>query len=285
MKHKNAVGLLIVTSILWSFGGVIIKSISWNGYAITAFRSLVALIVLTPFVKHPKFPRNIYGILAVVCYIGLICTCVISTKLTTAANAILLQYTAPIYSMLFGCWIMKEPIRKKDILAILFLIGGMILFLYDGLSAGRMVGNLIALLSGVFYGLMGVFMRRDPTDNVAQNIFWGNLIAFFVMLPFIGKPEWTQGNVLLIIVMGVFQLGLPYVLYSKAVKAVTSLEITLITVLEPIMNPIWVFLAEGETPGWYAAFGGAVVLATVLLHERSEKRTEQAASGGSVDGC
>ena len=274
MEHRKAVGLLIVTSILWSFGGVIIKSISWNAYAITAFRSLVALIVLVPFVRHLRLPRNIYGILAMICYIGLICTCVISTKLTTAANAILLQYTAPIYSMLFGCWIMKEPIRKKDILSILFLLGGMILFLYDGLSGGRMIGNLVALLSGVFYGLMGVFMRRDPSGNPAQNVLWGNLLAFFIMLPFIGKPELTQSNVILIVVMGVFQLGLPYILYSIAVRAVTSLQITLITVLEPIMNPVWVLFIEGETPGWCTFLGGAVVLATVILHEKYTEQRE-----------
>lgn len=272
MEHKKAVGLLVVTSILWSFGGVMIKSISWNGYAIAAFRSLIALTVLIPFVRHPRLPRNIYGILAMLCCAGLICTCVISTKRTTAANAILLQYTAPIYSMLFGCWIMKEPIRKKDILSILFLLGGMLLFLYDGLSGGRMIGNLVALLSGIFYGLMGVFMRRDPSGNPAQNVLWGNLLAFLVMLPFVGRPELTQSNIILIVFMGVFQLGLPYILYSIAVRSVTSLQITLITVLEPIMNPVWVFFMEGEIPGWCTILGGIIVLATVILHERTTEK-------------
>lgn len=275
MEHRKAVALLIFTSILWSFGGVIIKSISWNAYAITAFRSLVALAVLVPFVGRPRLPRNIYSFLAMLCYIGLICTCVISTKLTTAANAILLQYTAPIYSMLFGYWIMKEPIRRKDVLAIAFLFGGMVLFLYDGLAGGRLAGNLIALASGAFYGLMGVFMRRDPSGNPAQNVLWGNVIAFLIMLPFIGKPELTQSNIVLIVVMGLFQLGLPYILYSMAVKAVTSLEITLITVLEPIMNPVWVFLIGGETPGWCTVFGGAIVLATVILHERNSEKPQK----------
>ena len=277
MEHRKSVVMLIVTSILWSFGGIIIKSITWNSYAIIGLRSFFALFLLIPFVKRPRLPRSIYSVLAILCYVGLICTCVIATKLTTAANSILLQYTAPIYSLLFGYWIMREPIRRRDVLAICFLLIGMVVFLYDGLSGGHMIGNLVALLSGVCYGLMGVFMRRDPSGNPVQNVVWGNIIAFLLMLPFMQNLEITSINVSLIIVMGLLQLGLPYLLYTRAVKHVTSLEITLITVLEPIMNPVWVLLINGETPGPFALVGGAIVLGTVLLHETVPSKTKKTA--------
>lgn len=269
MEHRKSVFLLIITSILWSFGGIIIKSITWNSYAIIGLRSLIALAVLIPFVQKLRIPQNVYSVLSILCYVGLICTCVAATKLTTAANAILLQYTAPIYSMLFGYWVMHEPIRRKDIIAIGFLFGGMVIFLFDGLAGGHLIGNLLALLSGVCYGLMGVFMRRDPSGNPAQNVVWGNLIAFLIMIPFMGQVEVTKTNLLLITIMGLVQLGIPYILYSIAIRHVTSLEITLITVLEPIMNPVWVLLIIGEAPGWFSVLGGIIVLGTVICHELS----------------
>lgn len=267
MSHRRSVLLLVVTSILWSFGGLFVKSIGWNSYAITCFRSLVALIVLLPFVGRPRLPRSWYGVLAMLCYTGLICTCIMATKRTTAANAILLQYTAPIYSLLAGHLLLRERIRRRDIVSIGALFLGMALFLSDGLAGGAMSGNLIALLSGVFYGLMGVFMRKDPSGRPLDNVFWGNLLAVLIMLPLIGKPVWTPTNLTLIVLMGAFQLALPYLLYSKAIHGVTALEITLITVLEPIMNPVWVFLSTGERPGPLALMGGVVVLGTVVLHE------------------
>lgn len=269
MEHRKSIFLLIITSILWSFGGIIIKSITWNSYAIIGLRSLIALAVLIPFVQKLRIPQNVYSVLSILCYVGLICTCVAATKLTTAANAILLQYTAPIYSMLFGYWVMHEPIRRKDIIAIGFLFGGMVIFLFDGLAGGHLIGNLLALLSGVCYGLMGVFMRRDPSGNPAQNVVWGNLIAFLIMIPFMGQVEVTKTNLLLITIMGLVQLGIPYILYSIAIRHVTSLEITLITVLEPIMNPVWVLLIIGEVPGWFSVLGGIIVLGTVICHELS----------------
>lgn len=213
--------------------------------------------------RRPRLPRSGFQVAAIFSYVGLVVLLILSTKLTTAANAILLQYTAPIYSAILGYFVLKEPVTRHDITVIVLVLIGLAVFLYDGLTDGRMAGNLIALLSGVCYGAMNVFMRKCDKDAPADNIFWGNLLAFVLMLPFMGRPEITAVNIGIILFMGIFQLGLAYILYSIAIPHVPALEATIITVLEPILNPVWVMLFYGEKPGIRTIIGGAIVLLAI----------------------
>ena len=265
MDRKKGLLLLVGASVLWSFAGICIKGISWNSFAITGMRGLIAAGVLLLVIKKPRLPRGKYQILAMLSYVGLICMTVLATKLTTAANAILLQYTSPIYSAVLGYLVLNERVSKRDILSIAVLFAGLVVFLYDGLAGGHMLGNVVALGSGVCFGAMNVFMRADPQASPAQNVFWGNLAAFVLMLPFFGRLEWTRVNIALILFMGVFQLGLAYVLYAFAIPHVDALEATVITVLEPILNPAWVMLAGMEKPSVLTVVGGVIVLGAVLL--------------------
>ena len=263
MNRKNGIYLLILTSILWSFAGVFIKFISWNGFAIAGIRGLIASLVMLIVIKRPHLPRNGFQFAAILSYVGLVVLMVLSTKLTTAANAILLQYTAPIYSAILGYFLLKEPVSRHDVIVIVLVLAGLALFLYDGLAGGRMAGNILALLSGVCYGAMNVFMRKCGKLAPADNVFWGNLLAFALMLPFMDHPELSRWNIGMILFMGVFQLGLAYVLYVIAIPYVPALEATIITVLEPILNPMWVMLFYGEKPSILTLLGGAIVLLAI----------------------
>lgn len=267
MNHKSAVLLLVITSILWSFSGIGIKLMSWNGFAIAGLRSLLAASVMLTVVRRPRLPRSLHQIAAVLCYTGLVTLIVTSTKLTTAANAILLQYTAPVYSAALGYLILKEPVRRKDVITILMVLSGLVLFLYDGLTGGRMTGNLLALLSGVCYGAMNVFMRKGGNSAPAENVFWGNILTFLLMLPFMGQLEFSRVNTGMILFLGFFQLGLAYVLYTLAIPRVAALEATVITVLEPILSPVWVMIFYGEKPGVLTVVGGAIVLTAICGRE------------------
>lgn len=184
MKHKTALLTLAAASVLWSFSGVGAKCMSWNGFAIAGMRSLIAAVALLPVIRRPRLPRSRYQILAALSYAGLICLMILATKLTTAANAILLQFTAPVYSAVIGWFVLRERVTRRDIASIALMFAGLVLLLYDGLASGRMLGNVLALLSGVCSGAMNVFMRADPDVKPVQNVFWGNLAAAALTLPF-----------------------------------------------------------------------------------------------------
>ena len=279
MKHKTALLTLAAASVLWSFSGVGTKCMSWNGFAIAGMRSLIAAAVLLPVLRRPRLPRSRYQVLAALSYAGLICLMILATKLTTAANAILLQFTAPAYSAVIGWFVLRERVTRRDIASIALMFAGLVLLLYDGLASGRMLGNVLALLSGVCSGAMNVFMRADPDVKPVQNVFWGNLAAAALTLPFWGALEWTAVNAGIIVFLGTVQLGLAYILYTAGIRYVSALEASMVTVLEPVLNPVWVALIQGERPGAATFAGGAVILCAMLLHLLGHRAKHPAMSG------
>lgn len=190
---------------------------------------------------------------------------VVATKLTTAANAILLQYTAPVYAALFGAWFLGERVAWLDWVIIAAVLGGMALFFLDCLTPGGLWGNICAIASGVSYAGLVTFLRKQKSGSPLESILIGNLLTALVGLPFMlqgppGSASWVG-----LIFLGVFQLGLSYVLYSAAIKYITALEAILVAVVEPILNPLWVFLVIGEAPGRWALLGGTVVLIAMTV--------------------
>lgn len=273
MNRKKGIILLLITSVLWSFAGICIKSMSWNSFAITGIRGLIASFVMLLVIKKPRPPRRLYQVLAVLSYVGLVCTMVLATKLTTAANAILLQYTSPLYSAILGYFILHERITRRDMISVVIMFAGLVVFFYDGISSGHLLGDFIALIAGVCYGTMNVFMRADENASPAQNVFWGNLIAFFVMIPFCGQLEWTNINIVLILFLGIIQLGIAYILYSIAIPHVGALDATVTTVLEPILSPVWVMLIGKEGISIATVAGGLIVLFAVVMRSLPEQKT------------
>lgn len=242
---------------------MLVKSVDWHPLAIAGARSGIAAVVIwAAFHKSPlTFNRSqLTGALA---YTATVILFVAATKLTTAANAILLQYTAPVWVAILGAWLLKEKATLQDWVTIAVVLGGMVLFFLDKVSAGGTLGNIMAVASGFTLALMAVSMRRQKEGSPFGSILLGNVLTFLIGLPVILTSSPAPGGWTGLILLGVFQLGLSYVLYSVAIKHVKALEATIITVIEPILNPLWVFLLLGEVPGPWALIGGLVILAAL----------------------
>lgn len=264
MKRSQAVALLIVTAVLWSLGGILIKSVPWHPVAIAGSRSAIAAIVFILATGRPRLPGTPLVIGCAVAYAGTVTLFVAATKLTTAANAILLQYTAPVYVALLSAWLLKEKVKWADWLTIGVVITGMCLFFLDDLTPGNMLGNIFAVLSGVCFAALVVCMRKQKDGSPLESVLYGNILTFLIAIPFFaGQPSLSAAGWAALAALGVFQLGLSYILYSIAIKHVTALDAVLIPVIEPILNPLWVFLFLAEQPGPWAMSGGAVVLIAV----------------------
>jgi len=273
----GAISLLIGTAILWSFGGILIKSVSWNPIAIAGARSAIAALLILIILRRPHLTWSLPQIGGAVAYASTVITFVAATKLTTAANAILLQYTAPVYVALLSVWLLKERIRYTDWITIFFVIGGMTLFFIDKLTKGGFLGNILAILSGISFACLVIFMRKQKLGSPLESAFLGNIATALIGLPFMFQSVPRGSGWIGLILMGLFQLGLSYILYSIAIKHVPALEAVLIPILEPILNPVWVFLILGEIPGRWAFLGGFIVIVSITLrYTLSNAKTSEA---------
>ncbi len=266
--------LLIVTAVLWSTSGFLVKLIHWSPINIAAARSLIALPVVWLAVRTVRFRWSLFQLAAAGAYAGTVVFFVLATKMTTAANAIVLQYSAPLYVAILSAWIVGEKPTVFDWMSVLIVCAGMVLFFFDRLESGQLLGNVLGIVSGICFGLTALLLRKQKDAAPMESIVIGNGIAVLLCLPFV---QWTlppSDAWLPLVLLGVFQLGLPYVLYSIAIRSVRALEAVLIPMLEPLMNPIWTYLAVGEVPGPYAVAGGSMILVTLAIRAwRSVRRT------------
>ena len=261
-----APALLLLCSVLWSLGGVLIKSVDWHPMAIAGMRSAIAIPVIAACVGWPRWPFSRLEIAGAVAYAATVVLFVLATRLTTAANAIFLQYTAPIYVAALGHWLLGERALKSDWLIIAVALAGIALFFVDRLSLAGMWGNALALASGVAFAATVLLLRKQRDASPVSAIILGNILAAVAGLPFmIHGPFPSTAGWAALAVLGVVQLGLPYVLYSIAIQRVRALEAVLIPLLEPILNPLWVMLLVGERPTGWALAGAALVIGAVLL--------------------
>ncbi|MBI5424015.1 MAG: DMT family transporter [Opitutae bacterium] len=257
--------LLLLAALCWSLGGVLLKSVNWPPLAVGGGRGLVAAVFLLLVVGHRKpFRWGWLPLVTAVAYTACTLLFAAATKLTTAANAILIQYTAPAYVALLGAWLLKERPTRYDWLTIAVVFVGLAIFLYDGLRLNDVAGILLAIGSGVAFSVMIVLLRLQKDGSPIGSIILGNFFAFLCGLPSIlGAPLPDTQSWIALLLLGVVQLGVAYLIYTKAIKHVTALEAVLIPVIEPILNPIWVMLVLGEKPSALALFGGAIVIGAV----------------------
>lgn len=272
----KAIIMQIGAAVLWSFGGMLIKLVDLHPIAITGIRSVIAVLIILPFLKRSAFTLTRDKVFGGLAYASMVLLFVSSTKSTTAANAILLQYSAPIYIAIFGGWLLKEKARLKDWVTIAFVIGGMLLFFIGDISGGSMKGNILAILSGVALAFNTIFMRRQKHADPLENAFWGSVITILASLPFMFRTMPSTSSWIGLILLGVFQLGLSYILYAKAIKNITALESTFISLVEPLLNPLWVFLTVGELPTSLSVIGGIVVLASITINCLKPNKPEEA---------
>lgn len=262
--RNKAILLLVITAVLWSSSGLLVKLIDWNPMAIAGVRSATAaLLMLAAARRRLRFTWTTPQIAGAIAYSVTVILFVLSTKLTTAANAILLQYTAPVYTAFLGAWILKERVSKLDWGIVGLVMGGMVLFFLDKLTPGGFWGNTTAVISGIFFSLFILFMRMQKNESPLETVLLGNLLTALVCIPFMLQSRPDAAGWAGLIFLGIFQLGLPFLLYSVAIKYVTALDAVLIQVAEPLLNPVWVFLVVGEAPGAWALLGGLIVLASV----------------------
>lgn len=269
MSNKKAIAYLIIASILWSTGGLFIKIINWNPMAIAGMRSGISALVMLLYLRKLPSPKLIkpITILGAFSYSFLVIAFVIATKLTTSANAILLQYTSPIWVIIFSYLFLKCKIKRQDIITIFIVFIGMFLFFADELHAGNMLGNLVAVCSGIFMAVFVMLLQRQKDTPAIYVTLLGNIVTFLIAIPFYFLSVPDSNTILGVFILGVFQLGIPYVFYTKAVTHVSTLQATLIPILEPLLNPFWVFFVTSEKPGLTSIIGGLIVIAAVLMHE------------------
>lgn len=264
--HRSAVLLLLATAVMWSLGGVLVKSIEWPSMAKSGARSAIGSVVLFLWLRRQtRFTWRPTQLGAALAYSATVTLFVIANDRTTAANTIFLQYTGPIYVALLSPWVLGERARRSDWLCIAIALAGIALFFRDQFSPRGLSGILAALGSGLSYGTMIVLLRKERDASPASALLLGNLITAAIGLPFaIGHPL-PPAQIGMVVVLGVVQLGLPYLLFSIAIQRVTALEAVLLPMLEPILNPLWVALARGEWPGPWSLAGGSLVLGAVVV--------------------
>jgi len=272
--------LVLGAAVCWSSGGAAVKlAAPLNAWQIAGFRSLIAFVFIALLVgiwnARPLLPSgkvllgSIANALMLILYIG-------ANTRTTAANAIFLQCTAPLWVLLLSPWVLKEPFRAQDLRIFSFCGVGMVLFFCDQLAPGERLGNVLALLSGVCYALviLGLrsgrapaaatgSLRQGPSDAEAM-LVWGNLLCFLICLPLMGSTANIAAKPMMVVTgMGLIQLGLGYFLMSHGTALVPALEAILLALIEPVLNPIWAFLLVSEKPGPWALAGGSIVIGTV----------------------
>ena len=259
----RALFLLVLTAVLWSLGGLLIKWIQRHPMAIWGMLSATAALTIGVGFRRLRVTWSRAQVGGAIAYAGTVTFFVVATKLTTAANAILLQYTAPIHVALFGPWFLGEPSRRRDVVSLAVIFCGMVLFFMDRLSPAGFLGNIAALGSGACFGWLTLFLRRQKGGSGIESIFLGSLLAAVLGLPFMfgSMPDARSWAGLLL--LGVVQMGTPYFLFSMAVRHVPAVTAILVPMIEPVLNPLWVLLLLGEAPSPMAIAGGAIILGTV----------------------
>lgn len=269
MTRKRAIVFVLLSALLWSLGGVLIKQVQLHPVAIAGYRSFITAVFLSFFLPARNTHWNRLQVFNALAYVGTVVTFVIANKMTTAANAILLQYTAPIWVAVLGIWFLKERVRSIDWLALSAVLAGIVLFFKDEISAAQRWGDLAALLSGFCFAWFVMLLRKGHEQSPLRAVFLGNILTTLLSLPFLVQAFPDMKSLFFLLVLGVVQLGLPYLLYTKAVSHVTAMESILIMCLEPIANPILALVFIGEKPGFWSAVGGTIVLIAVTLRSIS----------------
>lgn len=260
---------MLTAALLWSLGGIFIKLVPWNALAISGARGLLAAGVVAIFmrVRGMKFAVN-KDTVKVAVTLALVClSFVTANKLTTSANAIVIQYCAPVYVLLYIAFVLKKKLKPLDIVVVPVTILGVALCFIGQIGRGHLAGDLVAVASGVFFAAMFIVTEGVSEEARFNGIMQGQLLTALVGLPvlFATKPVFSAQAVIGILVLGILQIGVAYVFYAIAIQKAPLLTCTLLGVLEPLLNPLWVYLFAGENPGVWSLVGGVIVVTAITL--------------------
>lgn len=266
MSHKKAIAITCFVALMWSLAGFNIKMIEWSPYAIAAGRSLVAVILLAPMVLRNGFQKiDRYVIGGAICYAAFNYCFITSTTLTSSAIAIMMQYTAPIYVALLSWLFLRERVGWADIISVGFVFLGMIFFFLDSNSGGSLKGNIVSIFNGITFAGISIFLRLQKDGNPALSMYLGNVISAVAGLPIMWNAGMPDTISLLFLLLAGLLVAVSYTLYAKASTGLSALETVLIPIIDPVMNPVWVFLFLDERPGALTIVGAAVILVSVTI--------------------
>src|ERR1041384_4947234 len=261
----------LAAALLLSTGGLFIKWTTLSGLELSCWRSFFAIFIVAFFTRHEGFRLNGVTTIASLLYAVLLILFVLATKTTTAANAIFLQYTAPVYLLILEPLVYKEKFRSRDLITVLICLGAMGLFFVGQLRPQDVTGNVLALASGLCFALYFLLLRhpRAREVNRASSVIYGNVLAVVLTAPWglAALAGVTLHDALSVVYLGVVQLGIAYALFTVAMaRGVRSLDAGIICYIEPVLNPLWVFLVLGERPSKWALLGGTIIIAAVISH-------------------
>ena len=257
---------IFLTALLWSTGGILIKYVPGNPIAINGARSIIAFLFFWAYRRNIKLHLNKIIVTAAFCLTLTNTLFVAANKLTTAANAIVLQYMAPIFVLLWDSLYRKKAPSKKQTGIVIMAFGGMILFFMDQLDGGKLLGNILAVAAGLCFS--GVFFLNSlPESNSEESSMLAFFLSFLISIPFLGDVKnMNMTGLAALAALGVFQVGLAYVLFSKGAKLTSPVSASLIGLLEAILSPLWVLLFYGEKMGRFALLGAVVILFAVIFN-------------------
>lgn len=260
---------IFLAAVFWSFGGLLIKVIPWSPFGITGTRSILSLTVLLLYRGFDKkFEFNKVIVLSGICASLTNILFIYANKMTTAANAIVLQCTAPIFVVLMAIFLLKKKPTSKQLITIFITFVGVLLFFMDQLNPGALIGNIFALLSGLSYAGMFYFNNLEGANPLDSSVFAHglNLIVSLPVLLQFNEPSLSMAGVYAIMILGVVQMGFSYIFFSEGIVLCDSISASLISMIEAVLNPIWVAIAIKEFPSIYSLVGSVIVLFAVTFN-------------------
>jgi len=264
--HKRGLLAVFIAAVLWSSGGLFIKLISLDAMQLSFFRAGIAAITFALIFRKRILLINKFTLINSVFYSLVLISFVIATKTTTAANAIFLQATAPIYVLIFEPLINKTKYEKSNIITVAVCFIGMLFFFIGELEPGHLEGNLVALFSGMMFAAFFLGMKKNDIKHQQSSIFFGNVLVTIISIPFILSFNgvsfddfWMLGY------LGVFQIAIAYAFFASGLKRVFAVEASIISMIEPVLNPVWVFFGYGEVPSFWAIIGGIIIISAIVV--------------------
>jgi len=288
VRIRGPLLFILAAAVLWSTGGLFIKWVKLGGLELSFWRSLFAIFTVAFFTRREGFRLNRLTAVASVLYAVLLILFVSATKATTAANAIFLQYTSSVYLLILEPLIYKEKFRSRDLITVLLCVGGMSLFFMGQVRTQDVKGNIFALLSGLCFAMYFLLLRhpRARQVNRASSVIYGNTLAVILTAPWglAAISVMTRLDLIGAIYLGVVQLGISYTLFTVGMaRGVRSLDAGIVCYVEPLLNPLWVFLILGEKPSAWALMGGAIIIAAVITHMLLDARGKRRANTAAFE--
>jgi len=265
-EYQKGILFVFIAGLLWSTGGLFIKLISLPAMQLAFFRCSIAAITFGILFRKEILLINKLTFINSIFYAGILITFVIATKKTTAANAIFLQSTAPIYVLIFEPIFNKTKYERINIITVAVCMVGMLLFFVGKIEPGHLEGNIIALFSGVAFAAFFLGMKKNDPKYQHSSIFYGNILVAIISLPFLFSLETLKtSDLLMVTFLGVFQIAIAYAFFSAGLKRIYAVEASIISLIEPVLNPVWVFIGYGESPSLYSIIGGCIIILTITL--------------------